>query len=129
MDDKEADEIKSDWEDVTGVDVPRMTTDELTQFVLNYCDGHLFTSADIRPSGESLIGTIFMPLAFGAFGDRSKSYFEKIGIIWEHISAAGPRSINGYPMFMSMRIMHKDDWTRAHAAIRTELDRRKNIKV
>jgi len=129
VDDKEADEVRSDWEDVTGVDVPRMTTDELTQFVLNYCDGHLFTSAHLRPGDEQLIQSIFMPLAFGAFAERSKSYLEKVGLLWEHMSQAGYRGINGYPTFMSLRVMHKDDWERARKAIITELDRRKNITV
>jgi hypothetical protein len=32
-----------------------------------------------------------------------------LGMIWEYMSKAGPRSVNGVPMFMSMRFLSKDD--------------------
>ena len=59
--------------------------------------------------------------------------FEKtladIGCFWEYMDKALPRGINGLPCFMSVHIMHKDDWSRALKAIVREQDRMKNIEV
>tara|TARA_X000000950_G_scaffold259444_1_gene327834 strand:+ start:8298 stop:8753 length:456 start_codon:yes stop_codon:yes gene_type:complete len=39
-----------------------------------------------------------------------KEIDDQIGVVWEWYSESLPRSINGYPIFMSCRIMHKEDW-------------------
>jgi len=39
-----------------------------------------------------------------------KEINDQIGVVWEWNSESLPRSINGYPIFMSCRIMHKEDW-------------------
>jgi len=36
-------------------------------------------------------------------------YIEGIGMIYEYISEAGPRSINGNPIFYSLKILSKTD--------------------
>lgn len=38
-----------------------------------------------------------------------KEYLPQIGMIYEYNTAAGPTSINGYPCFMSLRILNKED--------------------
>lgn len=59
---------------------------------------------------------IFMPLAFmGMEPDAA----ENIGAIYEYIDKAGPRAINGLPMFFSCRFVHADDME----ALRTEVTR------
>ena len=47
-----------------------------------------------------------------------------LGVVYEHMSAAGPRAINGYPMFMSLRLMHREDWKLAFDAYKKEVARR-----
>lgn len=32
-----------------------------------------------------------------------------IGLVYDDMANAGERAINGYPMFLSMKLMHKDD--------------------
>jgi len=54
-------------------------------------------------------------------------YTENVGIIWEDASQAGPRSINGYPIFFSMKLMSKSDWDRAKTAILKESKRRERM--
>jgi hypothetical protein len=54
---------------------------------------------------------------------------KNLGCVWENLSAAGPRSINGCPIFFSMRMMHREDWERARGAIEREHARRKNIDL
>jgi hypothetical protein len=36
-------------------------------------------------------------------------FMKNIGMLFEDNSKAGPRSINGYPMFMSCKILSKED--------------------
>ncbi len=55
--------------------------------------------------------------------------FQNLGVIYEEISKAGPRSINGQPIFWSLRIINRSDWKRAHAAITRELSRREDMEI
>lgn len=45
-------------------------------------------------------------------------YAKDIGVFWGRYSEALPRGINGYPMFETVRIMHRADHVRAVAAIK-----------
>lgn len=71
--------------------------------------------------------------AHAAREEVSRTWFtehvEQIGIFWEYLDQAGPRSINGMPMFFSVRIMHKDDWQRAAAAYERERQRMDDLEV
>jgi len=58
-----------------------------------------------------------------------QQYTSTLGCIWEDIGEAGPRAINGYPMFMSMSMMNKDDFERARKAIERELVHQQEIEV
>jgi hypothetical protein len=130
-------QFAADWAMVKGEEpppelrdgIPLMTDVQLKVFA--WCDGRIFTSNHIRPSyeGDNIVSMVFMPLAFGALKDMTEDAIRHIGLIWEYLDQAGPRSINGYPIFSSLRFMHKDDWARATLAIKTELDRRENVKV
>lgn len=107
--------------------LPRYSDQELREFVLGVCDGHAFTSMDIKD--PNLLGTVFMPLALGALSDMPKDQIEDIGCVWEWRSQAMPMGINGMPMFPSCRLMGRADFLKAGKAIRAELERRKNIAI
>ena len=49
-----------------------------------------------------------------------------LGTIYGRMEHALPRGINGYPMFMRITILHKDDWDIVRPAVNRELERRKN---
>lgn len=57
------------------------------------------------------------------------AHFRDLGIIWERIDRAGPRSINGYPMFMSCHLMHREDWEKARKAAVKEQERRQQVDL
>lgn len=38
-----------------------------------------------------------------------KNYVPQIGMVYEYHTQAGPMSINGYPCFMSLRLLNKED--------------------
>lgn len=105
----------------------RMSDNEIRTFVLGYCDGRIFTSADVED--PKLIPVVFMPVALGAFDSWSIDECEQIGLFWELTSVAGPGTINGYPMFLTARVMHREDWERARTAILIEVRRRMDIPV
>ena len=56
-----------------------------------------------------------------------------LGCIWETTGAGErttlPRGVNGYPMFMSCHLMHKDDLARVRVAVNRERQRREEIEV
>jgi len=54
---------------------------------------------------------------------------QNLGVIYERMSKAGPRSINGQPIFFSFSILNRSDWVRAHAAIVRELKRREDMEI
>jgi hypothetical protein len=43
-----------------------------------------------------------------------------LGVIYAYMSDAGPRGINGYPMFTSCGFLHTEDWKVVLAAIKRE---------
>lgn len=114
------------WEDLRpALDLPRMTDDQLREFVLGVVDGRIFTDRQARDPGM-----VFYPILFGAFsGYNQESVKNRLGCVYEYVDKALPRAVNGQPCFMSMRIMHIDDWKRASAAITAEVERRKTIKI
>lgn len=82
----------------------------------------IFTSAHMRESDwGTVMGLVFMPLALGAFAQEKPQDFEvgalkeepvmlqDIGLIYEYWDQAGPRSINGYPIFWSCRYLNHED--------------------
>ncbi len=107
-------------------EVPRMSDEDLRAFVVAFCDGRIFSTAHMRNLEDAYL--VFMPLFFGA-GDFSRSWIESIGVVYEYMDKAGPRSINGMPIFFSCRFVHRDDWERARQAIIKEEARRANIEV
>lgn len=109
--------------------LPRFTDDELRTFVNDLASGQIFTSNHLPASDLDMMKMIFMPLAFGALGDYTPEDVADIGIVYEYLDAQGPRSVNGYPMFMSCRLMRKGDWERARVAVVAENERRKHIEL
>jgi hypothetical protein len=49
------------------------------------------------------------------------------GFVYANLKDAGPRSINGYPMFWKMSIVHKEDMKPLMEGARRELQRRANV--
>lgn len=114
------------WEDLRpALDIPRLTDDQLREFVLGVVDGRIFTDHQARDPVM-----VFYPLLFGAFSEyNQESVKNRLGCIYEYVDKALPRAVNGQPCFMSMRCMHIDDWKRASTAINAEVERRKTIKI
>ena len=82
-----------------------MTTEELKQIAIDIYHGKIFTDRHIRTEEKtpSLLGMIFMPILFWDAPPPD------IDMLFEYLDKAGPRAINGYPMFDSCRYLNESD--------------------
>lgn len=83
----------------------RMTEAEIKETVFGLVKGQIFCGQQAPPE---LLSMVFMPLGLGGWGDID---VETVGEVIGDLKDAGPRAINGYPMFMSCRVVHRDDWS------------------
>lgn len=117
-------------DEATDVFPPRLTKDELKEFILGVCDGRIFTDWVMPPHDkQQLLPVVFMPIALGGLEGHTTDELNNVGAIWEYMNQAGPRSINGYPMFMSMHLVHRLDTAIAMPAIMEEKKRRDALEV
>ncbi len=125
----ETNDLPEYWDDLrSGIDLPRMTDAQLREFVLGVLDGRIYIDHQVRSPAD--VPMVFFPLLFGVLGGYNKDSLQsRIGCIYEYLDKALPRSVNGRPCFMSMRLLHMEDWKRAHAAMLVEEERRKNIPI
>ena len=101
------------------------TDEELKQLAKDMLADKIFTNAHIKKGDESLLGSIFMPIIFMEQKDRDKMEANGICVLFEYYSEASTKSINGYPMFMTMKYMTKDEWEKVyiyHEKMKTALD-------
>lgn len=55
------------------------------------------------------IRMIFLPIAFADKETLARMQLKKVEVFFEEMSKALPRSINGYPMFMSVGTLNKEE--------------------
>jgi hypothetical protein len=83
----------------------------------------IFVSQQLIDAGQGdLMSMVFMASIFG--GPEMVEAYEREGVevLYEYYSEAGPRGINGYPMFFSHRVLDREDWNRV-------VDKWKKIKA
>lgn len=82
---------------------PDKSEAELRQLAMDMVEGKVF--GDWQVDDDATVRMVFLPLAFCG----PKHLPRNIGGIYEYIDQSGPRSINGYPMFMTMQFMTDKD--------------------
>jgi len=101
----------SDWEKSSEPKIkltfPDVPAEQLSQIAKDIAANLIYTDRHLNE--KSIIGSVFMPLLFGALNDVSKEDKERIGMIYEYYDQSLPRSINGQPIFMSCRFLNKND--------------------
>ena len=98
--------------------------EELIQQIADgIASGGIFCSGQIRD--QSLTQSIFMPLLFMDAKTQARMLIHEASFLYEHFSKAGPRSINGYPIFFSMQILSKSDGDKVSKIVIDEQERRK----
>ena len=106
---------------------PLQTQEYLKDFVTEFVGGRIYTDKHVKDL--ELLTMIFLPLSFGSLAYLSQRECARIGIIWAPLQDAGPRQINGHPIFMTARVMHKDDWKRYITAIKKLKEAQNGIEV
>jgi hypothetical protein len=84
--------------------VERLTEDQIKQVIDGLVKGHIYTAFDCPPD---MIGSVFMVVGMGGLADYD---LDTVGCVYEYLEKAGERGINGYPMFMSCKLIHTEDW-------------------
>ena len=99
---------------------------ELKEIAKDMYHNVIFSNMHIRPNDSHLTMSIFMTFAMigpgmHSDGERESAidgvleeefynkWLENIGMIYEYMEKASPRGINGYPMFMSVNYLDKED--------------------
>lgn len=139
--------------------IPRLAPDALKDFIFSYVAGDIYTNVNVPqnligqifiplalgalvPPYDDLKSSISEKLKL-PFKSLSKEDQEKtedviirewgqdIGCLWANLKRdkTTAMSINGYPMFIEMHVMHKDDYAKAADAINEELRRRKELTL
>lgn len=88
--------------------VPTIAEAELRKLALDMASGKVFTQLHLGEENAHLVQSVFMPLVFMAEPELAVLQ-EHCGMLYEYLDKAGPRSINGFPVFFSFRMLHKDD--------------------
>lgn len=100
----------------------RKSDEELRELIRDFVENKIFTDRHIhRDEQMSLLAVVFLPLTFGA---ANMFDAQSVGLIYERLDQAGPRSVNGYPCFTSMQLLHVKDWTRIRPVIAELLEKR-----
>lgn len=89
--------------------IKKMTDADINALAEEIYRGEVFTSNQIRKEDLEMLPVIFIPIAL--FGQKliNEMRKEDMGMIYEHFSEAGPRSVNGYPSFFSLHIISQED--------------------
>ena len=96
--------------------------EEIKLLAIGLLAGAVYTDRQV-PNGDD-IPAVFMPLVF--LSPELKEEMKALmwenehphdGIIYEWMDAAGPMSVNGQPIFMSMKILASQDMPRMLEAI------------
>lgn len=87
----------------------KLADDEINALAEDIYRDRVFTSDQIRQGDLNILPVIFMALVFADQKLIEKMQKDAPGMIYEHFSEAGPRSVNGYPTFVSLHIVSKED--------------------
>lgn len=82
--------------------IPRLDDAEITEIAAGIVKGRIFTAAQVP---RDMLRVVFLPLISDDID------WPNLGNVVEDISKAAELSVNGLPMFLSCRLIHKDDWS------------------
>lgn len=91
--------------------IPR-TDKELKELAYHIFENKVFGSWSFRSESDArnLMGSVFMCALFISEDDRKKLADSGANHFYEYYDRSLPRSINGYPIFMSMRFVLDEEW-------------------
>ena len=88
------------------------TEDEMNQLAVNIMESRIFTSDMLGPDTEQMLSMVFVPVMFIDRKSKDRMLEHDITLFYENYAVALPRGVNGYPMFMSMKMLNRADHAR-----------------
>lgn len=88
-------------------DFKKLTEEEIKDLANDIYKGFVFTDRHLQSPDD--LSRVFIPLIFLKEKDIEDLKKNPPGMIYEYMSEAGPRSINGMPMFLSVRMISQED--------------------
>lgn len=85
-----------------------MSDVQLKKLAIDISDGKVFTDTMIPPDQYQMVSIIFMPLIFLG-KEKLEELANTCGLLYEYYDKAGPRSVNGFPIFFSFNSLNKED--------------------
>jgi len=86
------------------------TDQEIAQLAMDIVDEKVFGSWDLKGAEfSSILPLIFMPLMFIEEDTKEQVLKADTAHLYEYFSEASPRSVNGYPIFFSFRMLSKEN--------------------
>lgn len=95
-----------------------LNEEQLRKLALDMVDGRIFHD---QMCPENMVTHVFMPLMFVTVAKEDSQHW---GLVYEYMSEAGPRTLNGFPMFMSMRVLHVNNLPRLNELTKALRDQR-----
>lgn len=83
---------------------------ELKKIAVDLAEGHIFSNLHLGEHNKHMMQSVFMVMIFLDEKSRKDMEEKEIVFVYEYMSQAGPMAINGLPVFMSMRMMGKEDF-------------------
>lgn len=94
-------------------ETPEERRARLKKLAIDFHAGHIFSDRHIANDDTeeyaSNMRMVFMPLVFMDEEGRDQLAASDPGMFYEYLSEAGPRTCNGMPMFMSMKVLNMTD--------------------
>jgi len=88
---------------------PEMTITEKNRLARDIATEKVFMDIFVRKEDAHHLATIFIPMGLMSWDGWTEEDKAQLGGVYEYMSEASPRSINGYPSFFSCKLLHKDD--------------------
>ncbi len=88
-------------------DFKKLTEEEIKELANDIYKGNVFTDRHIQKPED--LSTVFMPLIFLEEKDIDDLKKNPPGMVYEYMTEAGPRMINGMPTFWSVRMISQED--------------------
>lgn len=86
-----------------------MTPEEIKELATDTFMEKVFFSTMLPEHDAHLLSSVFMATVFMDSKQIDQIRKDKVVAFYEHLDKAGPRTINGYPIFMSMKTITKGD--------------------
>jgi hypothetical protein len=96
--------------------------EDLKKIAIDIANNKIFTS---QHCPQDMIGNVFTLLMFGTLRQYNIS---SIGLLYEYIDTAGPMCINGYPIFLSHRMLNKKDTRKVFRMVDKYITKKKELE-